>query len=100
MIIHGANNIYEGWTGDTGIIRDLYEYNVGEGSYAKMDLALSAGTATFGAVTRVGMSSMTTASNAIERTVFMRSYQLRSTQLMLSIEAVSDMNTIHSELTK
>nr|MCH9740570.1 DUF4225 domain-containing protein [Campylobacterota bacterium] len=53
----GANNLYEAYTGDTGLVRDYLDYNFGEHTYFTVDIGVSLLGGGVMAFERVGMQS-------------------------------------------
>ncbi len=59
LIAHGSNNMYEGYTGDSGLLRDIYDYNVGKGYYKYFDVGISAVGAAPNLLARTGSKVIT-----------------------------------------
>ena len=90
LIAHGTNNMYEGFTGRQGILRDGYKTVFGESkySYATVDLTMTALTLTQTVKERMVISGAVTTFEKI------RAYENMS-KFALGFEAFNTLNTIY-----
>lgn len=90
LIMHGSNNIYEGYTGKKGYLRSIYSsvFNENKYSYATVDIGLSTLALTRTVKERMVISGVVTTFDKV------RSYQTMS-RAALGFELLNNTNTIY-----